>query len=391
MSSRLWAVSTLLGAGLTFACGGQVNLGGKRDNGAVPSDMGVEEPTGPDAPVGKPVAQLPREIQVDLVAVTNDDFLYVGNFFGMSRCRKDDCIPTLELLPTVGSGIMSADVYERSLAVSSGDGESSSFATYSLPTMVQESVVVRDLPGNQTAQLWYGGYVFFTLSEDNNIYRCRLPSCTAGPERVGRFRNDLDLSADGASIFWHDESFVFRSDDTGAVPAVTLLPDESLAVAPEEVKRDPTQALADSIESIATGGGKLYAVVGHPTTAPGCYAGNCSYSIFRWPAAGGKREEVVLVPNGSVDQIFVFGDELVWRLAEGSQAETFVYWSCLASACPDTRRRLGTGARLGQGQVVADSTTLYWLEAGMNPTPSEGAVQFTNRQIRRAPRLDPVK
>jgi len=391
MTSRFRSVCALLSAALICACGGRVNLGGKRDNSAPPSDEGATETPGPDAPVGKPVAQLAEDIQVSLLAVTNDDFLYVGNFFGMSRCRKEDCIPTLELLPSVGTSVQWISIYERSLAVAHGDGAVSSFATYGLPTMVEEAVVLRDLPGVQHAPFWYRGYLFFAQADDSNIYRCELPDCAKGPEKVGKLRNNADLSALGESLFWHDESFIYRSDSLGAVPPVTLLPDESLSEEPSGMGKEPAQVRSDSIEALATGPGKLYAVVGHPTTSPGCSGGGCSHSIFRWPAEGGAREEVITVAPGSVDRIFVFGDELLWNEAETNQAETFAVWSCLASACSATRRRLGTGARFGFGEVVADSSTVFWLEAGNNPTATEGSVQFTNRQIRRAPRLDPAQ
>jgi hypothetical protein len=378
----------LLAASALSACGGRINLGERLE--PAPTGDG-DEPVGPDAPVGKLVAQLTSELRVDLMAVTND-FLYVGNFDGLSRCSKANCVPTLERLSGVGSSLDHVQVNGQSLGVGHNDVGQSWLAAYSLPAGAEERVVLRNLPEVRSAY-WHGQFVYWGLSVDSSVYRCRLPSCAEGPERLGSFVNLRTIQVDGEHVFWNDDSFIYRSSDFGAGPVATLVPDELLSEA--RVDPDTEQpSLASSpdfyqseVQTLAVTAGKLYASLGEL----GLSQSRASL-IVRWPVEGGPREQI-LGGASRVEALFLFGAELVWADSDGLNSFDYpaTLWSCLADSCDATRRKLGYVVG-GQNRVTvtANDTDLYWLEAGPNPTyPQNGSQSLINGQIRRAPRLSP--
>jgi hypothetical protein len=379
-------LGALLATWLLGACGGRVNLGEKAEPGPSP---GVAEPMGPDAPVGKLVAQLSAEIRVDLMVATSD-FLYVGNFEGLSRCRKSNCISTLELLRGVGSNLDHVQVHGESLGVGHNETNRTWLAAYSLPEGGNERVVFDNLPnGGARSTYWHGDFVYWGVDIDHSVYRCRLPRCEPSPERLGSFVNLRTIRADGELVFWNDDFFIYRSSNFGADPVATLIPDELLSEAQSDAGTG--QPLPDAffeVQSLAVRAGMVYASIG-----PISCAGDCQYQVVRWPVAGGAREPMLSSP-APIEALFIFGNELSWAASASSfdAGEPATLWSCLLDSCEATHRKLGyVVAPLGQVVMTADDTDLYWLEAGPNPTYTPGTARLTNGQIRRAPRLSPGK
>ncbi|HYQ15356.1 MAG TPA: hypothetical protein VEQ58_06360 [Polyangiaceae bacterium] len=375
----------LLGALACVACGGNVNLGGKPGPSSEP-DGNDDEPTGPDAPVGKSVAVFPDPIRVNLMAVAGD-YLYVGNDEGLSRCLKRNCIPTLELVPNVAGSLNSLQVYEDRLAVTHSSTDELWFADYSLPLGARENVVIRDLPplGSATP-LWHGGFLYWHLNLDSKIYRCALPSCATGPELVGSYLNDTDMSADGEMLFWFAYRAIYRSPNRGGGPVVALLPDATLSEAPPEALVEPLDTPLDMPTALTTSAGMLYVALARAQPNPPTCGESCPHSIMRWPVEGGAGEEL-FTSNGAIDRMYAFGGELIWHDIPSTFRESTL-WSCLADNCVSTRRKLGQVSAT-QTQVVADDTSVYWLEAVSDGVAFDGSMRFANGAIHRAPRLSP--
>jgi hypothetical protein len=400
MSARWLVWLVVLAASPIGGCGGKVNLGEKRAEQPTGDPCGEpcsERPGGPEPTVGELVAQLPDDTHFEHLAVAGD-FLYLGNYKGVSRCQKANCVPSLEPLSTVRDGVASLRADGSFLGIGySGfyPPAKAWLATYSQPAGANEHVVFDELPSGDGvyALLWYGGFVYWPLNTDQRVYRCALPDCEDGPEMVGSFTEPQyfapgSLQADGELVFYSDRSFIYRYE-IGGGRAVALHADESLSEALPTSQMDDGSLESAFVESIATASGKLYASVGHATSASSCDE-TCPHEIVRWPVRGGVRQTLVSSQE-LLGPVFAFGDELVWIAANRRRGyeSSAVLHSCLADDCAETTRTLGLV--VGSTTVAAD-THLYWFEGTPNlgSVPGDGtAVWLGNYEIRRAARLSP--
>ena len=375
-------------------CGGQVDLGGRPSTSTHVGGAGGagSSPVGNDN-VSQPVAKLADDFAAGSLAVAGD-YLYLGGWDGHSsglyRCQKRACGGTLERVDSTG-GFNTLQVYDMRLGVVRDTG-TSWIGSYALPSLSDPQTAIVDLPnGGPFGVLFEDGFVYWSLPEDGNFYRCGLPSCPAGPEQIGHLEAaDWSVSATGDQVFWSDASYIYRAGEHGQAPTQRLEPDEVLsesAVSPDELSDVPS---LQRVLSVTASAGMLYAAltdaesVVNSASKPGCHA-DCSSRLVRWPATGGPREDLLQVEK-TLRKVFVFGDEMAWLsigvLAMGN-LDAATLSTCRIADCAATRRDLGLVKADLRG-LVADETDFYWLE--MEAVPMNGSLSLLDRQIRRAPR-----
>jgi hypothetical protein len=315
----------MMGRGFFFAavmatcssgCGGEVNLGGKSSD-TWPGDGKTVE--GPHAVETELVHQLfPPFLSSHTLAVAGDYVYFAGweNSVhpALHRCRKTSCRTTVEGLANTSDLIHSLQVYEQRLAVAAGR-DTQWLGSYALPSASDKQVVVDNLPslGGGLDPLFHGGFVYWSLPQDGAIYRCALPACAGGPERMGSWHNDAWLSGEGDLIFWlQGDGFIHRAAQFGGSPAQRLLADQTLSEAAAGDELDPSREKAGLI---ATSQGELYACLQSTGSRCGCNptlssGSDCVASVVRWPVAGGARETIVSLEE-RVSRFFVF--EKNWR------------------------------------------------------------------------------
>jgi hypothetical protein len=321
------------------------------------------------------------------------DFLYFSSLGAkqtgeLHRCRKSNCEATRELLTDVDGAIGSLQVFGDRLGVTNYADGSFWLGSYALPAATDPRIATADLPGsNAVSSQFIGDFVYFSLAVDRGIYRCALPDCPDGPQRIGSADaapGQVNVCADGQLVFWTDRTFIYRAGGYGNEPARALLPDTELSAAPTSAP-PPEGEPAKDIEALAAGGGALYAAVRDSETDPSC-GPYCARRMVRWPSGGGPRE-VLFSSEATLQRVFLFDGELVWAALPFQSADPFsaTLSTCRVEACEATRRDLGKVLSNPYG-VVADERDLYWLEAEV--LAEAGAPDFV-QQIRRAPRLPP--
>ena len=372
------------------ACGGDVNLGGKRSDPA-PSGAGGAPPVqnDPNPSASEPITTLDRDFSLGTLAVAGD-YLYfsgVGAKGGgeLHRCRKTTCESTRELLTSVSGSIGSLQVYGERLGVTSHTAGSFWLGSYALPGATDERIAIADLPTRSpVASHFAGSFLYFALSIDSGIYRCALPDCPTGPERIGSAHaapGQVNLSSDGELVFWTDRSFIYRAPDYGHGPARARWPDAELSEAPADAKAPEDDRPAESVEEMTAGDGALYAVVKDAAEGAPCES-PCARRIVRWPSGGGQRE-LLLRAEALFQDLFFFGEELAWVTLDQPSHTTATLSSCRIAACEATRRDLG---KVYPGAVVADDHDLYWLRPEA-VDDQVGSAYVPEAQIRRAARL----
>ncbi len=380
---------------LLNGCGGNVNLGGKgiADDATASTEGGA--PSAAEA-ASESVVVVPGDYSLYGLAVAGD-FLYFtasnGAQSGVYRCRKARCGATRELL--ISGNISALQVFGQRLGVATfGDGDFW-LGSYSLPNALDQQVTIRDLPAPSFAStLFYEKFLFFALSLDDGLYRCALPDCAAGPERIARTRNDTysRLQADADQIFWSDGSFIYRAGDYGRETAHAFLPDVALSDASADILNADASP-PDLIAAIAVGGGMLYASVSHSDAGKPCDS-FCPYRLMRWPSGGGAGE-ILFSSEQILRNVMIFGSELVWfgpSMRNPGKLDASSITTCRVEACEATRRDLGE-IRTDLPTLVVDDLDVYWIKS--EPTVSGGFVNgmpnpgFAIHEIRRAPRLPP--
>ncbi len=392
---RTSVLSAAIAATLVSGCGGNVNLGGKGSAGSG-SDGGAgaaQVSTNPDLSASQPVTMLAKDFSLGTLAVAGD-FLYFSGVNAkeageLYRCRKANCEATRELLTNVSGAIGSLQVFEDRLGVTNYAVGNFWLGSYALPGATDAQIAIGDLPAmNAVSSQFIGSFVYFSLGVDWGIYRCALPDCPNGPERIGLARaapGGVHLCADAQHVFWTDRTLIYRAADYGHEPARTLLPDAELSEAPAGSMR-PEGDPVDDVEAMTAGEGFLYAALNDAETGAACGAA-CPRRIVRWPSSGGPSE-VLFSTEARLQRLFFFEGELAWiSLAfqpSGIPAGTATVSTCRVEACQATRRDLGN---IGLHSLVADDRDLYWLQAQVVDTRDSPGSQISIRQIRRAPRL----
>lgn len=382
---------------LLSGCGGNVNLGGKGSDGSGAGDAGgaPQAPTNPDVSASEPVTKLAKHFSLGTLAVAGD-FLY---FSGISakkagelyRCRKTNCEATRELLTNVSGIIGTLQVFEDRLGVTNHDVDSFWLGSYALPDASDPRIAIGELPGfNPFISQFLGRFVYFSLGVDRSIYRCGLPDCPDGAERIRSAARtapgQFNLCADGRLVFWTDGTFIYRAGDYGGEPARALLPDTELSLAPAGALPTEGEA-AEEIEAMTAGDGFLYAAVRDSETDTSC-GHFCPQRIVRWPSGGGPRE-LLFSSEAALPSVFIFDSELVWVTLpfQPTGSTTGTLSTCRVEACEATRRDLGQVSPSFHG-LVADERDLYWLEAEIVAAVGDQDPAFAfERQIRRVPRL----
>jgi hypothetical protein len=379
-----WVISFAL-----LGCGGRVNLGGNTDESPGPDSGGraSDAPDSEDSSESERVAELAEDFGASTLAIAGE-FLYFSGRPGLYRCRKADCGSTREHLPDASGEIWVLQINEQRLGVTSVDDGSFSLGSYALPDATDRQIAIQQLPTFWPFNpLFFGDFVYFSLNGEEGVYRCELPDCAAGPERIGRvLSGNTTIRADGQLVFWRDSQFIYRADDYGHEMPRALLPDAMLSEAPDSA------ASADGSEpviaAIAAGGGMLYASIWQFESGQPCDSSACPSVVARWPVDGGARE-VLFTSERPVLALFLFDGELAWLSLSALGYDPATLSSCRVEACEMTRRDLGQ-VKADLAALVADERDLYWLEA----KPAETLTAFRNssfadRQIRRAPRLPP--
>jgi hypothetical protein len=379
---------------LLSACGGNVNLGGK---GSPPGsgESGGAPPvqTDPDPSASEPITTLDDDFSLGTLAVAGD-YLYfsgVGAKGGgeLHRCRKTDCEATRELLTSVSGTIGSLQVFGERLGVTNYAAGSFWLGSYALPAASDQRIAIADLPTRvPIASQFFGSFVYFALGVDSGIYRCALPDCPSGPERIGSAHaatGQVSLSVDGELVFWTDRSFIYRAADAGHESARALLPDAELTEAPAGAGA-PENGLSASVEAMTAGDGALYAVLKDAETGAPCEP-YCAQRIVRWPSSGGPSE-VLFSKEAMLGAIFLFGEELVWVALDQPANYTATLSTCRVEDCEATHRELGK-VMPGVLAVVADDRDLYFLKAGAIVEDESRGAHVPEHQIRRASRLPP--
>lgn len=384
---------------LLSGCGGNVNLGGKGSagSGSGGTDGAPQASTDPDLAPSEPVAKLADDFSLGTLAVA-DEFLYFSGVNAkqageLYRCRKSNCDETRELLTSVGGIIASLQVFDQRLGVTSYDasqpGGECWLGSYALPSATDERIAIGDLPaGSAVSPQFLGGFVYFSVGVESGIYRCALPDCPNGPERIGRAERaapgQINLCADAELVFWTDRMLIYRAGNYGQEPARALLPDAELSDAPAGIVRPDFDPM-DDVEAMAAGDGFLYAAINATETGASCGA-TCPRHVVRWPTSGGPSEELFSIEE-MVQRLFLSDGELAWiSLQTGLPDQRSTLSTCRVEACEATRRNLGKVTTRG---LVADERDLYWLEAqgGVLDAGSGSVPEIWLRQIRRAPRL----
>jgi hypothetical protein len=285
-------------------------------------------------------------------------------------CDKAHCDRGLQRLPQT-IPFSSLQVYGDRLAGARGQPlqDLRSFGTYELPRLADEKIVIHDLPG-PTRPRFHGGFVYWTLPIEEGVYRCALPDCPEGPERLGRGRGDVVIA--GEYAFWTAGlTAVYRAHLPGPESPEALLLDDTLGSV-----GSISSASAEGRQLLAGSESHLYAA---SLEQPAAMGDSAPSRIFRWPAGGGPRELVVEAEE-EIDGIFAFGDELVWTTRHGTGGRLF---SCVASSCDETTRPLGLVGFQSRA-VAADETHLYWLAAVPDPSPQHaGEIVARTRAVRR--------
>jgi hypothetical protein len=359
-------------------CSEEVNLGGNSSNGW-PGD-GSKTVEGAYAVETELVYQLfPNFVVAHSLAVAGENVYFSGFSNGRAslyRCRKTNCQATAERLAKVCDQVGTMQVYEQRLAVSAYGDNTLWLGSYALPSASDKQVVIESLPqGGNLDPLFHGGFVYWSLQEDAAIYRCALPACTNGPERVGSQINDTWLFGEGDLIFWLYDGFIHRAAQLGSSPAQRLLADQTLSEAAADAELDASQ---DYPGIIATSLGMLYA--GLRSTNPVCQSSDCVGGVVRWPVEGGTRETIHSLEE-RVSRFFVFENELVWISRHAHYPDLGTLSSCRVEACAATRRDLGQVFSELRG-LARDEHHLYWLE-----TAWIDGTSFSEIQIRRVARL----
>lgn len=366
-SSRA-AVLTLFIA--TGACGGHVNLGGQETGGAPGTAPEQGGAMSDDRTVESDrVARLEDlRFATGLAIVEGDLYLSGGNL--LYRCDKNRCPETLESIALDGR-LKSIQAYEGRLA---GARELvpgyQALGSYALPDLSDEQLAISDLY-SPIGPLFHRGFVYWTLSVDEGVYRCALPTCSAGAERLGQGPGSVAIA--GANAFWANGGTIYRAWLDGRAPSEAWRLDEALGW----TLPGPDLEAAWRVNALAGATEHVYAAVERAASAP---------RIVRWPAQGGQPE-VVLEEDARASRLLVFGEELFWFGEDPSEDTPWTLFSCAAPACAATRRALGT-VRNDSQNVIADEAHVYWLAAEREPAHNEMRTRrLWDREIRRAPLL----
>jgi hypothetical protein len=376
-------------AALVGACGGNVDLGGK---GSPPNGTGGAPPASghPDSSPGELVLNRPDILFMGLTVA--GDYLYlVGSANidgGVYRCRTSDCEGTLGLF--VSGSVLFPQVFDGRLGFTKFNNGSHGFGSVALSNGTDQQVVIDGLPDAQAVQpLFYEGFVYFSIAEDRGLYRCSLPKCGGGPERLARTAGPFGITprAEADYLLWSDGTFIYRAAGYGTEPVIALLPDDSLREAP--VPLNPDDLPGDVVDAIDVGNGLLYASVGRSPDGRGCDS-FCPHDVVAWPVAGGAAQ-LFFHSETRLQGLRIFGKELVWmdpsrKTSNSLDAATIS--TCRIEACDATRRELGE-TTFAWTNVVADEHHVYWIEAKPSPPlPGTDVISgFQLSQIRRAARL----
>lgn len=360
-----------------FACSGPVDLGGQV---GPPIDGPVQdEPMDGGTAVGiESVVRLDDLWYGSGLAVA-ENVLYLSDGDGqrsrMYHCDKHSCAESIRRREQ--RGMSSLQLYEGRLAGSQReDVHFSSLVSYAVPSFTDEQVVLGGLYGPRRP-LFQDGFVYWGLPVEGGVYRCKLPTCASGPQRLGSGSENVTLA--GGHAFWTDEydSAIYRLDLNEGAPVQELLLGEELQVVPDE----PVSERKYAFDAFTGSELDLYAAV---------YAASevdvdSPRSIVRWPAAGGART-IVLEGEQHIVSLRLFGEELVWmvRMPSWRGAQLF---SCAVEDCSATRRALGT-VREDSRNVTADASHLYWLAPEPESDSSSTSYrELVDREVRRIPLL----
>jgi hypothetical protein len=365
--------------GLCSACGGNVNLGSRDQEGApmpddppraVPDAPAAASPNDPYLVTSERTLELGEIQPLGPLAVAGD-FLYLAGYrgageMGLFRCRTSSCPSTFQRLPGVNDNLSFLQAAGERLAVASVEPDRW-LGSFALPDARDRQVALEPLPMLENiTPYFYGGFVYWTMLLDSAYYRCALPTCAGGPRKLLDTRGVGSATGDGTQIFATLDGQIVRLTQLGEGPVERLLPDATLSAAPplaQDSQPDPT---SDYVSHVVAGAGTLYAAI----NLNGCVS--CPGLIARWPTSGGPREDVFR-PEGNVGEMFVFGQELVW-VAVHQDLQRADLATCRVEACSATLRHLDV-VDASFHSVAADEERIYWLEnqrvrsVGLLPKP----------------------
>jgi hypothetical protein len=388
MKTSTLRAATAIGslAALLSACGGNVSLGGRgsQANGAAGA---APAPNETSSSAGERVLKRSDLMLSELIVA--GDYLYLvnngGPDVGIFRCLKSDCETTFG--PFVGGNVARIQAFGDRLGFRRKEHASYGFASVPFSNARDEQLVIRGLP-NDTGlpPLFYNDFLFFSLAEDRSLYRCSLPACADNPERLARVRSLMSFTprADADRLIWFDGPLIYRAGGYGTEPAIALMPDDSLSMAPPAVLSSDEPGV-DRVSAIDVHDGVLYASIGRSPDGQPCDR-DCPHEVMAWPVLGGAAQHF-FKSDGRLENLRVFNEELVWtsRSDRQSDSDAATVSTCRIEACDATRRDLGE-SRFGSSDFSADERHIYWVQAEL-ATTTPGDLFFQPNQIRRAPRL----
>jgi hypothetical protein len=373
-------------AALLSACGGNVSLGGKGSQ----ANGGTAAAQTPDQTPTAPGERVLKRSDIGLYElIVAGDYLYLvsqgSKDIGILRCRKSDCEATLA--PFVSGNVSYLQAFGDRLAFARAEYASYAFASVAFSNAMDEQLVIRGLPGDPgVPPLFYDDFVFFSVANDRNLYRCSLPACADHPKRLARTKGHFNFTprADGDRLIWFEGPFIYRAGGYGTEPAIALLPDDSLSEAPAALLSHDEPGV-DRVSAIDAGNGVLYASIARSQDGQPCEL-DCPHELMAWPVLGGAARHLFTSERRLID-LRAFDNELVWtsQTAEQRSHDPATVSTCRVEACDATRRDLGE-SRGGHAVISADEQDIYWIEAELTTT-TPGDPWFQPNQIRRAPRL----
>ena len=349
---------------LSTACGGNVNLGAREQEGVpvldTPAGASLDDPY-----------QVKSERTLELggvhglgLLVVAGEFLYLpgyrgqGGNSGFFRCSKRQCQSTFQRLPGVNGALASMQADGERLvfkSVEPGDW----IGSFALPDATDRQVLVEQLPrGDYNGLLSYAGFLYWPVLVDSAYYRCKLPTCVGGPRKSLDVQVATRLSGDGSSIFTTVDGQIARMTQLGDGPTEFLLPDATLSVVPRASEDQPLDSTGEFVTDVAASAGLLYGVIRLPCGQSCC--DRCPRLIARWPEGGGSREELFR-SAGDVSNLLVAGQELIWVASRPEDPERADLTTCRAEACSRTLRHLASVDAFFQG-VAVDAERIYWLD-----------------------------
>jgi hypothetical protein len=352
-----------------LGCGGRVDLGGSPVT--PPPDAGP-----PDDRSAATLLRFDDPPRVCIGVGVDDTNLYFSTYDqdgpSVHRCRKTECAATLTHVARAPCASCNYGRIERVgdrigfAAIPGVDiGGLAQIAACTPPACSDLRRTAGDFADMPSAA-FAGSDVYFSISQDNTIYRCGFPSCPEGPRAFVRGSWSDQLATTREWVYWIDRALGGgmvkrkRIDETSAPEVLDL----GAVLGPAtDTGTGPTGTTV--VHRIAAQDGWLYGLVAS-TTDPdiACTQPNTACVIARWPddALGKPRELVykstVPISHGpsATDSlgisIRIVDSHLVFAVAQLEQG-----FSCDPVNCAATLR---THERFNADRIASDGEYLYW-------------------------------